>query len=246
MPNSLPPTLATWLRRANQHPLRSRLLLSGSTLIAAICAHARVPNDIDYVVTGAYEYEILALMMAEIAAIPDVGNDLRLRQIDEIVEYTEAFPGLRAELVGRDTDKMPRAFLVDLTFGDPLTVPPRAVAVPHVGSVLAVAPESLFAWKVHALVQFGPYCWRPKDIYDLYVLWREGGLNQLVLPEAIDIAFSSRGSTLDELDDFRMDDDWGLSDDGVERWNEFATMSNVELTFPTVRTEIRSVLDQLL
>ncbi len=67
-----------------------------------------------------------------------------------------------------------------------------------------------------------------------------------MLPEAIDIAFSSRGSTLDELDDFRMDDDWGLSDDGVERWNEFATMSNVELTFPTVRTEIRSVLDQLL
>ncbi len=246
MLNTPPTPLTTWLRCANYHPLRSRLLLSGSTLIAAICPHARLPHDLDYVVTGTYDHEIMTRIITEIAATADAGPQLSLGRIDEIHEYTAAFPGVRVELVVLETGCAPRPLLVDFTFGDPLTVPPRPVIVPTVGSVLAIAPESLCAWKVHALVQFGPYGWRPKDVYDLHVLWTEGRLDLAVLPQAIDVAFSSRNSTLDELDDFLKNEDQGWMNYGVERWNEFATANQVPFTFPAIRTEIRTMLDRLL
>jgi hypothetical protein len=226
--------------------MRPRLLLSGSTLIAALCQHARIPNDIDYVVTGDFDAVLMAQTAHEIANVPDASGRLELVETEEIYEYTEAFPGLRAHLIGSLSTDEPQPFLVDFAFGDPLSVPPCAIHVAQVGSVLAVAPESLFAWKVHALVQFGPYRWRPKDVYDLYILWTEGHLNTRVLPEAIDLAFSSRDTTLDELDDFRKADNWGLAAYGPKHWAAFAAAYSVTTSFQAIRTELRTALDYLL
>ncbi len=246
MSSELPPLLSAWLRRATRHSMRPRLLLSGSTLIAALCQHARIPNDIDYVVTGDFDAALMARTAHEIVSLPDARGALKVAQIEEIYEYTEAFPGLRAHIVGSLSMGGTQPFLVDFAFGDPLSVPPRTIHIAHVGPVLAIAPESLFAWKVHAFVQFGPDRWRPKDVYDLYVLWTEGQLNTRVLPEAIDLAFSSRGATLDELDDFRMADDWGLAAYGPKHWAAFAAAYSVTISFQAIRTQLRTALDRLL
>jgi Nucleotidyl transferase AbiEii toxin, Type IV TA system len=246
MSPELPPLLSAWLRRATRHPMQPRLLLSGSTLIAALCEHARTPNDIDYVVTGEFDAELMARTAHEIVELPDTSPALKCEGTEELFEYTDDFPGLRAFISGRVSTDALQQFLVDFAFGDPLSVPPRAVQVAQVGSVLAVAPESLFAWKVHALVQFGRYAWRPKDVYDLYVMWTEGHLNTRVLPEAIDLAFSSRDTTLDELDDFRTANYWGLETYDTKRWAAFATAYSVTMSFQAIRTELRAALDRLL
>jgi hypothetical protein len=182
----------------------------------------------------------------EIVDLPDASAALKCEGTEELFEYTDEFPGLRAFISGRLSTGALDQFLVDFAFGDPLSVPPRTIQVAQVGPVLAVAPESLFAWKVHALVQFGRYAWRPKDVYDLYVLWTEGRLNTRVLPEAIDLAFSSRDTTLDELDNFRTDDDWGLAGFETERWDAFATAYGVTMSFQSLRMHVRAALDQLL
>jgi hypothetical protein len=246
MSHELPPLLAAWLRRATRHPMRPRLLLSGSTLIAALCEHARIPNDIDYVVTGDFDVGLMARTAYEIADLPDATSALECVETEGMFEYTDDFPGLRAYIAGSVSTDAVQEFLVDFAFGDPLSVPPRAIQVAQVGPVLAVAPESLFAWKVHALVQFGRYAWRPKDVYDLYVMWTEGHLNTHVLPEAIDLAFSSRDTTLDELDDFRTAGNWGLTAYDTKRWDAFATAYNVTMSFQAIRTELRTALDHLL
>jgi hypothetical protein len=245
MPSELPAVLTAWLRRAIRHPLQPRLLLSGSSLIAALCQQARIPNDIDYVVTGDFDAELIIQTAYEIVSLHDTSDPLEIVRTERIYEYTELFPGLRAHVMDTSGVADPQSFLVDFAFGDPLSLPPRVIDIAQVGSILAVAPESLFAWKVHALVQFGPYRWRPKDVYDLYVLWTEGQLNTRVLPEAIDLAFSSRYTTLDELDEFRTDDDWGLGTDGRMQWAAFAATYNVTLDFQTIRTELRLVFDSL-
>ena len=246
MSSELPPVLAAWLRRATHHSMRPRLLLSGSSLIAALCQRARVPNDIDYVVTGDFDAALMACTAHEIVGLPDASSALELVDTEVIYEYTEAFPGLRAHIIGRLSTGQPQPFLVDFAFGDPLSVPPRTIQVAQVGPVLAVAPESLFAWKVHALVQFGRYRWRPKDVYDLYVLWTEGHLNTRVLPETIDLAFSSRDTTLDELDDFRTADNWGLAAYGSKQWDAFAAAHSVSISFQAIRSHLRTALDDLL
>jgi hypothetical protein len=226
--------------------MQSRLLLSGSALIAALCQRARIPNDIDYVVTGDFDAALMARTAREIVNIPDSRSSLELVWTQEIYEYTEVFPGLRAHIMDSVSMDAPQSFLVDFAFGDPLSTPPSPIHIADVGPVFAVAPESLFAWKVHALVQFGRYRWRPKDVYDLYVLWTEGHLNIHLLPEAIDLAFSSRGTQLDELDDFRAANDWGLAASGNRQWAAFTKAHNVTMSFQTIRTHLRTVLDQLL
>ncbi|MCU0493814.1 MAG: nucleotidyl transferase AbiEii/AbiGii toxin family protein [Chloroflexaceae bacterium] len=241
-----PPVLASWLRRVNKHPLDLRFLLSGSALIALHCPNARIPNDLDYVVTGAYDFDLMVQALAEIVVIPDPLSQFHLKGVVEINEYPTEFPGLRAEVSGSTATNEQHEFLIDFSYGDPLTVPPRRVNVADVGSVFTVALESLFAWKIHALVQFGPYDWRPKDIYDISIMWNEGRLYEEVLPHAIDIAFSSRGSTLDELDDFRFDNNWGVRDDDIARWNEFAQTYHVQHSFLSLRAEVRWILDELL
>jgi hypothetical protein len=246
MKQEFPPVLAAWLRRARNHHLRDRFLLSGSTLIAALCPNGRIPKDIDYAVRGHYDASLMKRAIMQIVGTPDPHSQLQLQNVAEIFDYSDGFPGIRAELIELLPAYQLQEFQVDFAFGDPLTLEPRLIEIADIGAVLAVAPESLFAWKVHALVQFGPHAWRPKDIYDLHVLWEEGQLQIEDLPEAIDIAFSSRDSSLEELDAFRFDVDWGLLDNGIRQWNTFARTYNIQRSFWSFRSQIRTILNSLL
>jgi len=71
-------------------------------------------------------------------------------------------------------------------------------------------------------------------------------MNSRVLPEAIDLAFSSRDNTLDELDDFRMAEDWGLTAYGLKQWAIFAATYSVTMSLQAIRTQLRTALDYLL
>lgn len=245
MTQVLAPHLTAWLRRAQQHPLNSRLLLSGSALIYLLCPSGRTPKDLDYAVTGDYDGQLMIESITEISMLPDDHGLLLLDDIYEMFDYTDEFPGVRAELSEHSDDGEPQPFLADFSFGDPHSLPPRPVFVPDVGPVQAVAPETLFAWKVHALVQFGSI-WRPKDLYDISIMWDEAKLDRSLLPEAIELEFSSRDTELEALDALRFDDTWGTFEAEQEEWEEFAYSYAVQDSLLSFRNKIRSILQELL
>jgi hypothetical protein len=219
-------------------------VLRGGVLLSALCPDARVPADVDYLLVDAFEREPLTRAIEQIAALPDAHTELCLDSIEGIWIDTP-FPGLRAYLSGQSARGADR-FQVDIGWGDPLSTPPRAVDVPEVGSVLACAPETLFAWKAHGLVEFGRGQWRAKDLFDLDLLWRHASLDRAALGEAVRLAFSSRSLELSALDDFLTRPGWGCSRSGERKWRTFSKRNRAVPPFLEIRQRVRAALLQLL
>jgi Nucleotidyl transferase AbiEii toxin, Type IV TA system len=237
-----------WLRRAIQHPAASKLVLRGSILTLALCGQkARVPQDVDYLLLeqpfNAEKTEKLAL---EISRIPDHSTDLILEST-KIIWADTPYPGLRANLIGRVHDGELQALQVDFACDDPLSMPPRMLEITNVGSVLTCALETLFAWKLHGLVEFGRGRWKPKDLFDLDLLLSKLEFDQNELLKAIDLAFSSRDLKTTELDDFRTRDSWGCSSrSGRTKWRSFQIKYGQDLDFLELRNRVREAVNTIL
>lgn len=236
--------IAGWLRRARGHAEGSRWILRGGVLTAALCRGARVPADVDYLLLGVFDEPALRAALAEIAALPDGATSLELDAVEGIWTDT-AFPGLRAFVSGQSERGADR-FQVDLGFGDPLSIPPRPTVIAGVGSVLSCAPETLFGWKAHGLVEFGRGQWRAKDLFDLDLLWREVALDRDALRAALELAFSSRSLPLSALEDFLTRPSWGASRSGERKWRTFARRNAGVPPFLEVRERVKAALTEVL
>jgi hypothetical protein len=208
---------------------------------------ARPVEDVDFLCDAPIEAVEVALRAA-------FGS--RLRHESRIWEET-AFPGLRYVLempfcapTDRSSDPQqalqPRATEVqlDVGFGDPRAQPDRRFVYPGTTTeVVAVPPETLFAWKVHGLVERGVGKWRPKDLFDLDVLAQHGGLDARDVVRCLSLAFSSRGDSLAQLDRF-LDPDgaWGCSRGSRRKWERFARSRSDVPPFEAVVSRVRSRL----
>ncbi len=251
--------LAGWLRRAIQHPQASRLILRGSLLLQSWCANARAPQDVDYLLQGAFDPAEMERIALEITLLPDpstqISTQITLERC-EIIWAETPFPGLRAHLRGtwvqdhvqsQAQDKIQK-FHVDFAFGDPMCQPPRAQEVVGVGSVLCAAPETLWAWKLHGLIEFGKGKWNAKTLFDLGLLGSSLALEPRILHTATLLAFSSRGAALNDLDDFRTRADWGLSASSQRKWRTFLkrnALDAVDLDFLELRERVKGMVEEL-
>jgi Nucleotidyl transferase AbiEii toxin, Type IV TA system len=237
-----------WLRRAIQHPAASKLVLRGSILTRALCGQrARKPQDVDCLLLeqpfNAQTTENLAL---EISRIPDQSTDLMLEGC-KIIWADTPYPGLRVNLIGRVNNGELQTMQVDFACDDPLSMPPRLLEIEGVGEVLTCAPETLFAWKLHGLVEFGRGRWKPKDLFDLDLLLSSLEFHQAELIKAIELAFDSRNMNITELDDFRTRDSWGCSSrSGRTKWRSFQIKYGQDLDFLATRDRVRSVVNKIL
>ncbi len=237
-----------WLRRSIQHPAASKLVLRGSILTRALCdKNSRVPHDVDYLLLeqpfNAQTTEKLAL---EILRIPDQSTDLMLEN-SKIIWADTPYPGLRVNLIGCVNDSELQTMQVDFACDDPLSMPPRMLAIDGVGQVLTCAPETLFAWKLHGLVEFGRGRWKPKDLFDLDVLLCSLEFDRIELVKAINLAFSSRAMNIKELDDFCTRETWGCSSrSGRTKWRVFQIKFGQELDFLETRDRVRNAVNKIL
>lgn len=240
--------LAGWLRRARGTAATGAWVLRGSIVTAALCADARPPADVDYLLPGGkadFDAEAVAAVVRAVAAVADPDTTLAIAATEVIWGETEA-PGLRAFVVGDVGAVRGHRFQIDLGVGDPMCVAPRPIAVAGVGEVLACAAETLFGWKLHGLCEFGPGKWRAKDLFDLDLLWRHATLDRAATRAAVALAFSSRGLALTALDDFRSRDSWGLSRGGVRKWRSLARAHPIVDDFLVTRARVRAAVDALL
>lgn len=194
---------------------------------------ARPVEDVDFLSDAPIESVAVALRAA---------FGPRLLHEERIWEETE-FPGLRYVLCLRETEVQ-----LDVGFGDPRAQPDRCFVYPGTTiEVVAVAPETLYAWKVHGLVERGVGKWRPKDLFDLDVLALHGGLDfDLVVP-CLSLAFISRGDSFALLDRF-LDPEggWGCSRGSRRKWKGFESSRSGVPSFETVMGRVRSRLGPLV
>ncbi len=146
------------------------------------------------------------------------------------------FPGLRIGVDGLQ---------IDLGWGDPLARPPIALEVEG-ASLSAVVPEVLYGWKVHGLFEFGHGQWRPKDLFDLWLLDRSVKLDAAALVDATRVAFTSRGTSFALCDRFRTSAEWGRSRGSARRWAWFARKAPSTAPLPPYTEVVAAVRARLV
>ncbi len=236
-----------WLRRAIAEPAASAWILRGSIVTAVLCPGARTPGDVDYLVPGdatTFDPSAMEDAVRTVCDARDAETSFSLVSA-EVIWGESKSPGLRAHVRG-DTGAALGRFQVDLAVGDPMCVPPVMLTIGGVGDVRAVAPETLFAWKLHGLAEFGPGKWRAKDLFDLDVLWRHAALDRGRTVAAVELAFASRDLGLAALDDFRTRPSWGLSRGGARKWRTLGRANPMCDELVATRDRVRAAVEDLL
>jgi hypothetical protein len=212
----------------------------------------RVPQDVDFV--GLYPFDLEKSQQCLHAALanPDMDDgvafDLDSLQAKAIWEETK-FPGVRLT-VGAIAGEHDYQVQIDVGFGDPLVPPAQWLYYPTLLEGLPVKlqacrPETLVGWKLHGLVEFGAKRWRAKDLYDLMLLTNYTVLDASSLLDAIDFAFSSRETSLEEvLAMLSSPASWNNSRNR-SKWKKFRS-SNPSPTIPDDLPECVTVVSERL
>lgn len=198
---------AAWLRRVARSRHADRLLLRGS-LLTAQWVPGRPCADVDHLVSPGATVDEARAIVLEVMAEPDP-EELPAPTF-EVIWAETPWPGLRVRVGDLQ---------IDVGSGDPLAAPTAHVEVLGVRA-RAVRAETMYAWKVHGLVELGLGRWRPKDLFDLLLLGEHVPLDEALLVPSLRLAFDSRGNRLDELDRF-LHGPWGESRGSRRRWEKF-------------------------
>ncbi|MCY1022688.1 nucleotidyl transferase AbiEii/AbiGii toxin family protein [Pyxidicoccus sp. MSG2] len=156
----------------------------------------------------------------------DVGDGFSFGALRSEVIWAETrFPGVRVFVETR-LPGVDGAFelRIDTGFGDPMEPGPAwteyDVGEGGAARVLACRPETLLAWKMHGLFERGKGRFRPKDLFDVYLLTRYAPMEMELLPRALRLAFESRGDSV-ELMERLMAGEFGRSPWSNEKWARY-------------------------
>jgi len=207
---------------------------------------SRDPVDLDYLVLGprwdpgAVEHEVRAIVARP---SPD-GIALATAPLRFVPIWEETtFPGLRVIVpatMGEEEDELQ----IDFGYGDPLAVPNERIVFHGVGPLSAVARETMIAWKIHGLVEWGRGRWRPKDLHDLDVLLSRPA-DEHGVRAALEVAFTSRGTELAALAGLLFRPAWGESTGRRKLWKKLALTVRGEADFARARARVRALLARI-
>jgi hypothetical protein len=181
----------------------TELILRGGMLMRLWVGAKRNAQDLDY--AADFEWSPATPQQLKdtlLQTLPSPKDKLKIAGLRTQGIWLEtAFPGVRAAFQAQLPFYTERVSM-DIGFGDPLI--PRPVFLQHTTllgktiSIPAVAPETLFAWKLHGLAERPPAFWRPKDLRDIKLLMERFPVLP-ALAKAIEAAFTSRGMSLQDL-----------------------------------------------
>lgn len=198
---------AAWLRRVARSRHADRLLLRGS-LLTAQWVPGRPCADVDHLASPDATIDEARAIVLEVLAEPD--DEPLPEPAFEVIWAETPWPGLRVR-VGE--------LQIDVGSGDPLAAPTAHVEVLGVRA-RAVRAETMYAWKVHGLVELGVGRWRAKDLFDLLLLGERVPLDEALVVPSLRLAFDSRDARLADLDRF-LHGPWGESRSSRRRWAKF-------------------------
>jgi hypothetical protein len=215
------------LRRVGRLAHPADFVLRGGMLTRLWVREEHRPvNDLDFV--GAFPFDADETAQRFARVMHDGGPDdgvcfepaaFRARRIWQDCD----FPGVRLTLRA-GLDEPDEEIQVDVGFGDPLVPAARREAYPTLlGEPVPVwccRPETMVGWKLHGLAEMAEGRWRPKDLYDLWLLTRHAPLDMAALVPALRAAFTSRGYDTEEARAV-LGAAWWRSKKSLRRWDEF-------------------------
>ena len=219
------------LRRLSASVEAEFFVLRGG-MLARVWAGAdrRVAEDLDFV--GLYPFDVdetvtrfRSVLTCDAKFDDGIRFDVGTLKGEATWQETE-FPGARIE--GRaflGHDEYP--FKLDCGFNDPII--PAAVWFDYPALLQGIAParvlacrvETAIGWKLHGLVDYGARRWRPKDLYDLFLLSDYTPLDAEDLVEAICAAFISRRTPLAAALDMLGSQALWQSEKSRKKWDDF-------------------------
>jgi hypothetical protein len=226
---SAPPVLRAamgLLRRLAGSPAAEALVLRGGMMMRLWAGPVPRPvEDIDFLALFPFDTASTITRLESVCRV-EVSDGLRFGALRSEVIWAETdFPGVRAFVeVALPEAEVPFELRIDTGYGDPMDPPPAWMDHPLLegasARVLACRPETLFAWKVHGLFERGKGRFRPKDLFDVYLLAKQAPLDPALLPRALRLAFDSRGDSLD-LTSRLVSGEFGKSPWSLEKWARF-------------------------
>lgn len=191
-----------FLERLSKSKWRSNVVIKGGMLISSLVGVAsRTTMDLDTTITGfTLTHESAEKVFREVAAV-SVDDDWGF-EFDRTEDIREAddYPGIRIHLKAI-YPPMSVPLMIDVTTGDSIIPGPIAYNYPLLfdeGSVslMSYPLETVPAEKLETVVARGVTNTRPRDFYDIHLLWRTRG-DKCEIPtlrEALERTCVKRGS----------------------------------------------------
>ncbi len=191
------------LERLSKSGWRDNVVVKGGMLISSLVGVAsRTTMDLDTTIRGFdLTHETAADVFRQIAAV-EVDDDWEFEfDRTEDIRETDDYPGIRVHLKA-NYPPMSVPLTVDVTTGDKITPGPVEYDYPMLfdeGSIrlMSYPLETVLAEKLETLVSRGVTNTRPRDFYDVRILWRlrGGECDQATLRRAIEATCAKRQST---------------------------------------------------
>jgi predicted nucleotidyltransferase component of viral defense system len=220
------------LRRLSSSAQAESFVLRGGMLTRIwVGPERRAAEDLDFLCLFPYDVaETVTRLRSVLQSGAAINDSIRFDEESLTGEATwqeTAFPGVRLNgraLLGRDE----YSYRVDCGFNDPLSQPavrleyPSLLAGQAPARVLACRVETAIGWKLHGLVDYGARRWRPKDLYDIFLLSNHTPVSWDNLVAAIRTAFDSRETPLEAALEMLDSAVWWKSDRSQQKWRNFS------------------------
>jgi hypothetical protein len=235
-----------WIRRVARSPHRDRLVLRGSLLTSVWCP-IRAAADVDHLVVGGFTQDEARALIDELLATADETTSFDVSTTEHAVIWAETpSPGLRTKVMGRAGAAGEALLQIDLGQGDELVLAPALLSVDSNPPVMAVQPETMFAWKTDGLFEFGHGSWRAKDLYDLWLIDKHVPLAHDRLVTSLRTSFRQQGLALSVADRFLFTEQWGRSRGSRRRWESFGRKAHLGASLPDLVEAIAHIRRRLL
>lgn len=191
------------LERISLSSYRNNFILKGGFLISAVVGiDTRTTMDMDTTIKGfTLTHESIRSIFTDICAV-EIDDDVsfEITKIEDIRE-TDDYPGIRVSLLA-NYPPISVPLTVDVTTGDMIT--PKEIEYTfemlfddRTLSVLAYNLETVIAEKVETILSRSVANTRPRDFYDIHILYTLRGdqCDSLILRQALERTAQKRGST---------------------------------------------------
>lgn len=244
------------LARISESKYKRNFILKGGFLISAIVGlDTRTTMDLDTTITGLdLTHESVLDIFHEICAI-DLDDDITFTvDRSEDIRETDDYPGIRVYLF-RNYNPIKVPLTVDITTGDKIT--PREIEYTFqcmfddtVIDVMAYNLETVLAEKLETVLSRGIVNTRPRDFYDLYILYkiRTDEIDIATLRLALEKTSSKRSSLWIFENKEAILKDINKSTDLLNRWNAYCRKYEYakDITYTDVIDSLIMLLDTVI
>lgn len=244
------------LERISLSPYKKNFILKGGFLISAIVGlDTRTTMDLDTTIKGfELTHESLRQIFEDICSIT-IDDDIAFELLGTAdIREADDYPGIRVNLKA-NYPPISIPLTVDVTTGDKITPREIEYTFPLMFderkiTVMSYNLETILAEKLETVISRGIANTRPRDFYDIYILWklRSEEIKSDVLKEALARTSGKRGSqNIMERYNSIMDD--VLASEQMQGfWRKYQSdyEYSADITFEAVVNAAKEILDRII